>query len=238
MKKTYIIFLLILSILVIVLVVNNTEKGNKYKILEEENSKLEIENKRYSDECKYLKTEINRLKAELKGFANNVNKTISKTDFQFSICDFHLGMSQLEYKDLIKTYKKTEKMSIWDGNIYCMPWFQTPNTISVRETRLSNDTFQCNQAFYIIFDTQPQFKNDKLTLISFLIEPSFDNTNLYGADNKNILIEHISKIVGDKPINDTEWEKQTTKIVLKEQKIKSKYYDNIDTYYRITISQI
>ena len=191
MKKTYIIFLLILSILVIVLVVNNTEKGNKYKILEEENSKLEIENKRYSDECKYLKTEINRLKAELKGFANNVNKTISKTDFQFSICDFHLGMSQLEYKNLIKTYKKTEKMSIY-----------------------------------------------KLTLISFLIEPSFDNTNLYGADNKNILIEHISKIVGDKPINDTEWEKQTTKIVLKEQKIKSKYYDNIDTYYRITISQI
>lgn len=219
----------------IVLFANNINLGAK-------NKDLQNENKRYSNECELLKKEIEHLKTEitvyklLQDSTKSVNKN-KNTDFKFSICNFYLGMSRSEYKKLIKNYKETGKMNIWDNNIYCMFWFRSSNTIPVRETRYSTNTFQSKQEFCIIFDTQPQFKNDKLTSISFLIEPSFDNAILNGVNNKNILTEYISNIVGNKPINENSWESQTTKIVLKEQKIKSKYYDNIDTYYRITISR-
>ena len=230
MKNFFVISFPCLFIAVIVLSISNIKLDNKAK--------------KYLGQCDSLKVEIKHLNAEIKVLkllqqnpTENIDRESELVDFNLSICNFHLGMTRSEYNSLIKNYKETEKMNIWDNNIYCMFWFRSSNTIPVRETRYSANTFQCKQEFYIIFDTQPQFKNNKLTSISFLIEPMFDNAILNRVNNKNILTEYIYNIVGNKPINENSWESQTTKIVLKEQKIKSKYYDNIDTYYRITISR-
>ncbi|WP_308502200.1 hypothetical protein [uncultured Alistipes sp.] len=229
MKRFFIITTAFCFIIAIIILATNTIKlGNKIK--------------KYSDINDSLRTEIKHLNAEIKVLnllqdtTQNIKKKISEpTDFSFSICDFHLGMTQSEYEMLIKNYKKTGRLSIWDKNLYSMFWFRTSTTVPVR-IKNSAQTSPLNQEFSLIIDKQPQFTNNKLSLMSFLIEPLVDNTNLLGVDNKNILAEHISTIVGDKPINNR-WEKQTTKIVLTEQRITGKYYDNVDTYYRITISQ-
>ena len=62
---------------------------------------------------------------------------------------FHLGMSKLEYNSLIKQYKNSGKMSIWDNNTYCMHWFETQN-ITVHDNSVGN--FTSTQSFSIIFD--------------------------------------------------------------------------------------
>ena len=212
-------------------------------ILSITNIKLDNKAKKYSVHCDSLESEIKHLNAEIKVLkllrdtTESVDKKENKaTDFNLSICNFHLGMTRTEYKNLIKSYKETGEMSIWDNNIYCMLWFKTSTRIPVREYKNSSKTFPLNQEFSLIFDKQPQFQNNKLTSFSFLIEPLIDNTNLVGVNNKNILVEYISNIIGSQPIGNR-WEKQTTNVVLTEQKIKGKYYDNIDTYYRITISK-
>ncbi|MEE0829363.1 MAG: hypothetical protein U0L86_09455, partial [Alistipes finegoldii] len=59
---------------------------------------------------------------------------------------FHLGMSKLEYNSLIKQYKNSGKMSIWDNNTYCMHWFETQN-ITVHDNSVGN--FTSTQSFSI-----------------------------------------------------------------------------------------
>lgn len=228
MKNFFVISFPCLFIAVIILSIFNIELGNKAN--------------KYLSYCDSLKIEIKHLKAEIKVLnllqdtTQSIKKKINEpTDFSFSICDFHLGMTQSEYESLIKNYKKNGRLSIWDKNLYSMFWFRTSTTVPVR-IKNSAQTSPLNQEFFLIIDEQPQFTNNKLSLMSFLIEPLIDNTNLLGVDNKNILSEHISTIVGDKPIN-YRWEKQTTKVVLTEQRITGKHYDNVDTYYRITISR-
>ena len=228
MKNFFVISFPCLFIAVIVLSISNIKIDNKAK--------------KYLGQCDSLKIEIKHLNAEIKVLkllqqnpTENIDRESELVDFNLSICDFHLGMSRSEYEKLIKNYKKTGRLSIWDKNIYSMFWFRTSTTVPVR-TKNSAQTIPLNQEFSLIIDEQPQFTNNKLSLMSFLIEPLVDNTNLLGVDNKNILADYISKIVGNRPI-EYRWEKQTTKIVLTEQRITGKHYDNIDTYYRITISQ-
>ena len=91
---------------------------------------------------------------------------------------FHLGMSKLEYNSLIKQYKNSGKMSIWDNNTYCMHWFETQN-ITVHDNSVGN--FTSTQSFSIIFDIQPKFVNNKLHTLSMLIEPLYDCL-LYTSD--------------------------------------------------------
>lgn len=229
MKNFFAISFPCLFIAIIVLSISNIQLDNKAK--------------KYLGQCDSLKVEIKHLNAEIKVLkllqqnpTENIDRESELVDFNLSICNFHLGMTQSEYQNLIKNYKRTGEMSIWDNDIYCMLWFKTSTRIPVREYKNSSKTFPLYQEFSLIFDREPQLKNNKLTSISFLIEPLIDNTNLVGVNNKNILVEYITNTIGVPPVGDS-WESQTTKIVLKEQKIKSKYYDNIDTYYRITISQ-
>ncbi len=213
-------------------------------VLSISNIKLDHKAEKYLGQCDSLRVEIKHLKAEIKVLellqqapTENIGKESEPVAFNFSICDFHLGMTRSEYNSLTDSYKETGELSIWDKNIYYMLWFKTTTRVPVREYKNSSKTFPINQEFYLIFDRQPQFKNNRLTSISFLIAPLIDNENLVGVNNKNILIEHISKMIGSSPI-ENRWERQTTKVILTEQKSKGKYYDNIITDYRITISQI
>lgn len=105
---------------------------------------------------------------------------------------FHLGMSKLEYNSLIKQYKNSGKMSIWDNNTYCMHWFETQN-ITVHDNSVGN--FTSTQSFSIIFDIQPKFVNNKLHTLSMLIEPLYDDTILVQTSNIILLKNHISVII-------------------------------------------
>lgn len=89
-------------------------------------------------------------------------------------------MSKLEYNSLIKQYKNSGKMSIWDNNTYCMHWFETQN-ITVHDNSVGN--FTSTQSFSIIFDIQPKFVNNKLHTLSMLIEPLYDDTILVQTSN-------------------------------------------------------
>ena len=100
---------------------------------------------------------------------------------------FHLGMSKLEYNSLIKQYKNSGKMSIWDNNTYCMHWFETQN-ITVHDNSVGN--FTSTQSFSIIFDIQPKFVNNKLHTLSMLIEPLYDDTILVQTSNI-ILLKYL-----------------------------------------------
>ena len=98
-----------------------------------------------------------------------------------------LGMSKLEYNSLIKQYKNSGKMSIWDNNTYCMHWFETQN-ITVHDNSVGN--FTSTQSFSIIFDIQPKFVNNKLHTLSMLIEPLYDDTILVQTSNIILLKNH------------------------------------------------
>lgn len=116
---------------------------------------------------------------------------------------FHLGMSKLEYNSLIKQYKNSGKMSIWDNNTYCMHWFETQN-ITVHDNSVGN--FTSTQSFSIIFDIQPKFVNNKLHTLSMLIEPLYDDTILVQTSNIILLKNHLSKILGSQPpLNSFHW---------------------------------
>ena len=148
---------------------------------------------------------------------------------------FHLGMSKLEYNLLIKQYKNSGKMSIWDNNTYCMHWFETQN-ITVHDNSVGN--FTSTQSFSIIFDIQPKFVNNKLHTLSMLIEPLYDDTILVQTSNIILLKNHISKILGSQPpLNSFHWTFSTYTVNLSQEKIKSKYYEKHYTYYRLTITK-
>ena len=148
---------------------------------------------------------------------------------------FHLGMSKLEYNSLIKQYKNSGKMSIWDNNTYCMHWFETQN-ITVHDNSVGN--FTSTQSFSIIFDIQPKFVNNKLHTLSMLIEPLYDDTILVQTSNIILLKNHISKILGSQPpLNSFHWTFSTYTVNLSQEKIKSKYYEKHYTYYRLTITK-
>ena len=132
---------------------------------------------------------------------------------------FHLGMSKLEYNSLIKQYKNSGKMSIWDNNTYCMHWFETQN-ITVHDNSVGN--FTSTQSFSIIFDIQPKFVNNKLHTLSMLIEPLYDDTILVQTSNIILLKNHISKILGSQPpLNSFHWTFSTYTVNLSQEKIKS-----------------
>lgn len=144
-------------------------------------------------------------------------------------------MFKLEYNSLIKQYKNSGKMSIWDNNTYCMHWFETQN-ITVHDNSVGN--FTSTQSFSIIFDIQPKFVNNKLHTLSMLIEPLYDDTILVQTSNIILLKNHISKILGSQPpLNSFHWTFSTYTVNLSQEKIKSKYYEKHYTYYRLTITK-
>ena len=162
--------------------------------------KYHIEKPQYAEAKGYLTTLAN---------IREQRRIAEEQKFKFDVCGIYIGMSYSEYRTLMNKYKSSGKLQSYTDNLYCIHWFRTEEEVEVKAygARSSRkDTFKMKADFDVILEEDPTFKNGKLSRMSFLISPSFEDGAIVSSKkNLDLITEYIDLVYTNTPICRNEW---------------------------------
>ena len=206
--------------------------------------KYHLETPQCAEARGYLKTLKN--KREQKRIAEEKAKEAARLaeerKFKFNICGIYLGMSEQEYNSLISKYKSSGKLHLYTETLYCMFWFRTAEEVEVKSygaRSARKDTFKMNADYDVILKDKPVFTNGKLSKMTFLISPSFEDAAIVSyKKNIDLISEYLDLTFDSNAICKNDWLywSKNNQIVSLYNETQMDYWDGL-TYYRLIMSR-
>lgn len=161
--------------------------------------------------------------------------------FKFDICGIQLNMSRAQYGTLINRLRSKGTLSLYQDNLYSMFWFRSNQEFDIKSFGAKSaysQTFQSPIEYSVLLDKTPEFVNNSLSSIEFLVYSLYEDGAIAGnTKNKDIISTYLSSVFGKEPISDGDWlvwTKNNQSVALDKRRIRD--FGGL-SYYRLKLTR-